>query len=212
MSRKLVHLISQAEIISTLKRLAVEIDRDYQDHSLVLVGILKGSFIFLADLVRELQIPIGNIEFIRLSSYGSSKVSSGQAKITMSPPPEAIAGQDVVLIEDIVDTGITTDTALRYLKNFQPASLRLCTLLDKPARRQVPVKIDYLGLTVEDRFIVGYGIDFDQKYRQLPDICYLEEEHHSGTSESPNHSLYQGSSANNELELTALKHSGKSKS
>ncbi|MGB5712176.1 MAG: hypoxanthine phosphoribosyltransferase, partial [Waterburya sp.] len=176
MNNNLIHLISQAEIVSTLKRLALELDRDYQDHSLVLVGILKGSFIFLADLVRELQIPINNIEFIRLSSYGSSMVSSGQAKITMSPPAKAIAGQDVLLIEDIVDTGTTTDTALRYLQNFQPASLRLCTLLDKPARRQVPVKIDYLGFTVEDRFIVGYGIDFDQKYRQLKDICYLDAE------------------------------------
>ena len=86
-----------------------------------------------------------------------------------------IAGKDIVLVEDIVDTGITTDTALRYIQNYQPTSLRLCTLLDKPVRRQVPVKIDYVGFTVEDLFIVGYGIDFDQKYRQLPDIYYLEE-------------------------------------
>jgi hypoxanthine phosphoribosyltransferase len=179
MSRNLVHLISQAEIVSTVRRLALELDRDYQDRSLVLVGILKGSFIFLADLVRELDIPIENIEFLRLSSYGSSMVSSGQAKITTSPPPEAIARKDIVLVEDIVDTGITTDTALRYLQNFQPASLRLCALLDKPVRRQVPVKIDYLGFTVMALFIVGYGIDFDQKYRQLPDIYYLEEEEQS---------------------------------
>ncbi|MDJ0535887.1 MAG: hypoxanthine phosphoribosyltransferase [Xenococcaceae cyanobacterium MO_207.B15] len=184
MTRNLVHLISQAEIVSNLKRMAVEIDQDYQDRSVVLVGILKGSFIFLADLVRELHIPLENIEFIRLSSYGSSMVSSGQAKITMSPPREAIAGKDVVLIEDIVDTGITTDTALRYLQNYQPASLRLCALLDKPLRRQVSVKIDYLGFTVEDRFIVGYGIDFDEQYRQLSDICYLEEDRLSRNSEN----------------------------
>ena len=137
---------------------------------------MKGSFIFLADLVREVQIPLENIEFIRLSSYGSSMVSSGQAKITMTPPAEAIAGKDVILVEDIVDTGITTNTALEYLQNYHPASLRLCALLDKPAHRQVPIKIDYLGFTVEDRFIVGYGIDFDEKYRQLRDICYLEED------------------------------------
>ena len=176
MSRNLVHLISQVEIASALKQMAVEIEQDYQNRSIVFIGILKGSFIFLADLVREVQIPLENIEFIRLSSYGSSMVSSGQAKITMTPPSEAISGKDVILVEDIVDTGITTNTALQYLQNYQPASLRLCALLDKPAHRQVPIKIDYLGFTVEDRFIVGYGIDFDEKYRQLPDICYLEED------------------------------------
>ncbi|MBE9044956.1 hypothetical protein IQ255_11155 [Pleurocapsales cyanobacterium LEGE 10410] len=113
------------------------------------------------------------MEFLRLSSYGSSTVSSGKAKIIMSPPSKAIAGKDVVLVEDIVDTGITTDTALKYLRDFQPASLKLCALLDKPSRRRVPVTINYLGFEVEDLFIVGYGIDFDQKYRQLPDIYHL---------------------------------------
>ncbi len=184
MNRNLVHLISEAEISDTVKRLALEINRDYQNRSLVLVGILKGSFIFLADLVRQIDIPIDNIEFIRLSSYGSSTVSSGQAKITMSPPTQAITGKHILLVEDVVDTGITTDTALRYLQNLQPASLRLCSLLDKPIRRQIAVKIDYLGLEVEDLFIVGYGIDFDQKYRQLADIYYLEEEKQSKNSEA----------------------------
>ena len=175
MSNKIIHLISHTEILSTVKGLALELDRDYQARPLVLVGILKGSFIFLADLVREIHRPINNIEFIRLSSYGQSMGSSGQAEITMSPPPQSITNQHVVVIEDIVDTGITTDTALRYLQDYHPASLKLCSLLDKPARRQIPIKIDYLGFTVEDKFIVGYGIDFDQKYRQLRDICYLED-------------------------------------
>ena len=197
MNRNLVHLISQAEIVSTVRRLAVEIDRDYQDCSLVLVGILKGSFIFLADLVREIKIPIANIEFLRLSSYGSSMVSSGEAKITMNLPPKEIAGKDIIVVEDLVDTGITTDTALRYLQNYQPSSLKLCALLDKPARRQVPVKIDYLGSTVEDLFIVGYGIDFDQQYRQLPDIYYLEEEPQSETTEKANYPMHQGIAAKN---------------
>lgn len=176
MSKNLIHLISSAEIASKVQELAVAINRDYQNCSLVMVGILKGSFIFLADLVRELDTSLTNIEFMRLSSYGSSMSSSGEAKIIMSPSIKAIAGQDVLLIEDIVDTGITTDTARRYLENLQPASLRLCALLDKPSRRQVPVIIDYLGFEVEDLFIVGYGIDFDQKYRQLADIYYLETE------------------------------------
>ena len=205
MNRNLVHLISQAEIVRIVSRLAVEIDRDYQDRSLVLVGILKGSFIFLADLVREIKSPIANIEFLRLSSYGSSTISSGEAKITMNLPAKArreadlfeIVGKDIIVVEDLVDTGITTDTALRYLQNYQPASLRLCALLDKPARRQVPVKIDYLGSTVRDLFIVGYGIDFDQKYRQLPDIYYLEEEQQGETAEPPNYPMHQGIAAKN---------------
>ncbi len=137
MSSNLVHLISRAEIFSTVRRLALEIERDHQGSSLVMIGILKGSFIFLADLVRQIDIPIENIEFLRLSSYGSSMVSSGVATITMSLSEKArreadlfeIAGKEIVLVEDIVDTGITTDTALRYLQNYQPASLRLCTLL-----------------------------------------------------------------------------------
>ncbi len=176
MSRNLIHSISQAEIVNRIGELAREIERDYPNHSLVMMGILKGSFIFLADLVRELKTPIENIEFLRLSSYGSSTVSLGHATITMSPLPEAIAQKHIILIEDIVDTGITTNTALQYLHKYQPASLKLCALLDKPARRQIPVKIDYLGFTVQDLFIVGYGIDFDQKYRQFPDIYYLEAE------------------------------------
>ena len=197
MNKNLVNLISQAEIVRIVRRLAVEIDRDYQDRSLVLVGILKGSFIFLADLVREIKIPIANIEFLRLSSYGSSTISSGEAKITMNLPAKALAGKDIIVVEDLVDTGITTDTALRYLQNYQPASMRLCALLDKPARRQVPVKIDYLGSTVRDLFIVGYGIDFDQKYRQLPDIYYLEEEQQGETAEPPNYPMHQGIAAKN---------------
>ncbi len=195
----MIHLISQAEIVSTVRRLARELDRDYQDRSLVLVGILKGSFIFLADLVRELNIPIENIEFMRLSSYGSSTVSSGKATIAMSPPAKAIAGKDIVVVEDIVDTGITTDTALRYLQNFQPASVKLCALLDKPARRQVSVQIDYLGFTVMDLFIVGYGIDFDQKYRQLPDIYYLEAEDRTQNTENTNNPENPEISAKNQL-------------
>lgn len=176
MSKKLINLISKAEIATTVKRLASELDRDYQNRSLVLVGVLKGSFVFLADLIREVNIPIANIEFLRLSSYDSSMVSSGEAKNMMSIPAKAIAQKDIVIVEDIIDTGITTNTAIEYLQNFHPASLKLCALLDKPSRRQVPVAIDYLGFTIEDRFVVGYGIDFDQQYRQLPNICYLKEE------------------------------------
>jgi hypoxanthine phosphoribosyltransferase len=115
------------------------------------------------------------VEFLRLSSYGDTTVSAGHATVSMGLSPEASTNQRVVVVEDIVDTGLTTDTALRYVQRYQPASLQLCTLLDKPARRQVPVPIDYLGHTVPDRFIVGYGIDFAQQYRQLPAIYTLED-------------------------------------
>lgn len=175
MERKLIQLISQDEITATVSRLAQQLDRDYENRSLILVGILKGCFIFLSDLVRNMKTPIMSIEFMRVSSYGSSTVSSEQASVIVELPKEVVTGQDIVVVEDIVDTGITTATVLNYLKSYEPSSVKLCTLLNKPARRQVPITIDYLGLTVGDRFVVGYGIDFDQKYRQLPAIYALEE-------------------------------------
>lgn len=175
MEKKLICLISPEEIATIVRRVAQELDRDYENRSPVLVGMLKGAFVYLADLIRHMQTPIRNLEFIRLSSYGASTVSSGRALVVTGLPKGTVTGQDVILIEDIVDTGITTRAALRYLRRDQPASLRLCTLLDKPGRRRVPVTIDYLGQTVPDRFVVGYGIDFDQQYRQLPAIYTLEE-------------------------------------
>lgn len=173
---KLVPLISQREIAAAVQRLAGELDRDYGHGSPTVVGILRGCFIFLADLVRQMQTPLHSIEFLRLSSYGSGTVSSGRARVVMGPDGVgAVAGRDVIVVEDIVDTGITTSAALRYLGRRQPASLRLCALLDKPSRRQVPVTIDYLGFTVPDRFLVGYGTDLDQQYRQLPAVYTLEQ-------------------------------------
>jgi hypoxanthine phosphoribosyltransferase len=172
---KLVPLISQQEIAAAVQRLAGELDRDYGHGSPTVVGILRGCFIFLADLVRQMDTPLHSIEFLRLSSYGAGTVSSGRARVVMGLPPQAVAGRDVIVVEDIVDTGITTNAALRYLGRRQPASLRLCALLDKPSRRQVPVTIDYLGFTVPDRFLVGYGTDLDQRYRQLPAIYTLEQ-------------------------------------
>jgi hypoxanthine phosphoribosyltransferase len=166
-------LIPRAEIAAIVRRLAAEITRDYRDKNPILLGILKGSFIFLADLARKLDFPL-EIEFIRLSSYGSGQQSSGSVKVTQGLRLN-ISGQHVLVIEDIVDTGITLAFLLGYLKKKKPASVRLCALLDKPSRRRVPVKIDYQGLTVPDKFLVGYGLDFDEKYRNLPDICALEK-------------------------------------
>jgi hypoxanthine phosphoribosyltransferase len=166
-------LISREEIAKSVVRLASEIKRDYQGRQPLLIGVLKGSFVFMADLIRHLDLPL-EIDFIKLSSYGAGKESSGKVKVVQGLKTP-IKGRDVLVVEDIVDTGITISFLLNYLKKKKPASLRLCALTDKSSRRQVPVSIDYLGFTVPDKFIVGYGIDFDEKFRYLPDICFVED-------------------------------------
>jgi hypoxanthine phosphoribosyltransferase len=173
MEQNLSLLISRQDIEAAVKRLAQELDRDYGDRSPIIIGILKGAAIFLADLIRYMNTPIRRVELIRLSSYGSSTVSSGDVKMVLDIAPGAITGEDVILVEDIVDTGLSITKAMAALQTYHPASIKLCSLLDKPDRRKVPVTIDYLGITVPDRFIVGYGIDFDEQYRQLPDICTI---------------------------------------
>lgn len=175
MDKQLVPLISQIEIETTVQQLARELDRDYQNCSPIVIGVLKGSFIFLADLIRQMQTPIRNVELIRLSSYGCSTTSSGDVKILMGLSEGIMNNQDVILVEDIVDTGLSTTKAIEILKTHNPSSLKLCALLDKPSRRKVPVQIDYLGIEIPDRFIVGYGIDMDERYRQLPAIYSIEE-------------------------------------
>jgi hypoxanthine phosphoribosyltransferase len=167
-------LLSKAEIATAVKRLAAEIKKDYQDKHPLLVGILKGSFVFLADLVRLLDFPL-EVEFIQLSSYGRGRSTPGKLKVVQGLR-SSIEGRDVIVIEDIVDTGHTIAFLMDYLRKKKPASLKLCALTDKPSRRQVPVNIDYLGFTVPDKFIVGYGIDWDEKFRHLPDICFIEVE------------------------------------
>ncbi len=170
---KLRVLFSRGEIEATVKKLADEIRKDYQAKHPLLIGILKGSFMFMADLIRHLDFPL-ELEFIRLSSYGRGRESSGKVKVVQglhSP----IKAREVLVIEDIVDTGLTISFLLDYLQKKQPASLKLCALTDKPSRRQVPINIDYLGFTVPDKFLVGYGLDWDEKFRNLPDICILEE-------------------------------------
>ena len=167
-------LFRREEIEATVERLAAEIKEDYQGKHPLLIGILKGSFMFMADLIRFLDFPL-EVEFIRLSSYGRGRSTPGEIKVVQglrSP----IKGRDVLVIEDIVDTGLTISFLLDYLRKRKPASLKLCALTDKPSQRQVPVTIDYLGFTVPNKFIVGYGIDWDEKFRYLPDICFVEVE------------------------------------
>jgi hypoxanthine phosphoribosyltransferase len=166
-------LISRDEIAKAVTRLASEIKRDYQGKQPLLIGILKGSFVFMADLIRQIDLPL-EVEFIKLSSYGSARESSGKVRVVQGLKT-LIKGRDVLVVEDIVDTGITTSFLLDYLRKKKPASLKLCALTDKPSRHKVPVSIDYLGFTVPNKFIVGYGIDFDERFRSLPDIYTLED-------------------------------------
>jgi hypoxanthine phosphoribosyltransferase len=165
-------LISRNEIAKAVNRLALEIQRDYQGKQPLLIGVLKGSFLFMADLIRQLDLPL-ELDFVRLSSYGAARESSGKVRIIQGVKTP-VKGRDILVIEDIVDTGITISFLLGYLKKKQPASLKLCTLTDKPSRRRVPVPIDYRGFTVPNKFIVGYGLDFNQRFRNLPHIYALE--------------------------------------
>ena len=166
-------LISREEIDSAVKRLAADIRQDFHDKNPLVIGILKGSFVFLADLVRALDFP-HEVEFVRLSSYGSGSTSTGQ--ITMIHDLHVpIEGRHVLVVEDIVDTGNSVAFLMNYLSGKNPASLKLCALTDKPSRRQVDVQIDYRGFIVPNRFLVGYGLDYNEKYRNLPDNCTLRE-------------------------------------
>jgi len=171
---KLGILFTSEEIAATVSKLAAEIRQDYLTKHPILIGVLKGSFMFMADLIRLLDFPL-EVEFIRLSSYGGGRKSSGKIKVVQGLRSE-VRGRNVLVIEDIVDTGLTISFLLDYLGKKKPASLKLCALTDKPSRRQTPVTIDYCGLTVPDKFIVGYGLDWDERFRNLPDICVLENE------------------------------------
>jgi hypoxanthine phosphoribosyltransferase len=165
---KLKLLFSKKEIAEQVARLARQISTDYGGKKVVLVGVLKGAFVFLADLVRQLTIP-AEIEFMRIASYGSKKESSGEilVKKDVEVPLE---GKDVLIVEDIVDTGLSLKFLEDHLRAHHPASLRVCALVDKKARREVEVQVDYTGFEMADGFIVGYGIDFNEQYRALPEI------------------------------------------
>jgi hypoxanthine phosphoribosyltransferase len=165
-------LITRQQINKALDRLSAEIRRDYEGKNPLLIGILKGSFVFMADLVRKLNMPL-EVDFICLSSYGASTESSGKVRV-MTKLSSPLAGRHVIAVDDIIDTGLTTAYLIRYLKRKKAASVKLCALTEKPSRRKTDVSIDYLGFTVPDKFIVGYGIDWDQKYRYLPAIYYIE--------------------------------------
>jgi hypoxanthine phosphoribosyltransferase len=167
-------LFSRAQIEAQVRRLAAEISRDYgQGEELLVIGVLKGSFLFLADLVRELSVPV-MVDFVRLASYGSETRSSGIVEIRQDLEIP-IAGRHVLVVEDIVDSGNTLETLYHRLLLRNPASLRVCALVDKRGRREVNIRADYVGMTIEEGFVVGYGLDYDERYRHLPAIYLLEE-------------------------------------
>ncbi len=167
-------LVDREQIAETVARIASEITRDYQKRQPLLIGVLKGSFIFMADLVRQLKLINIETDFVQVASYYADKESSG--KITLiQDVHKSITGRDVLVIEDIVDTGLSISFLLAHLKKKNPASLKLCALTEKPSQRQVAVSIDYLGFTLPNNFVVGYGLDLNEKYRCLPDIYSVEK-------------------------------------
>jgi len=164
-------LISRAEIAATVAALGQRISADYAGREVLVVGVLTGAFIFTADLVRSLDLPL-SVDFIRVASYGGATSSSGQ--ITLSKDLECqVTGCHLLLVEDIVDTGRTLAWLTAHLLARNPASLKVCTLIDKRERREVAVSVDYSGFQVAEGFLVGYGLDCGDRYRQLPDLCCL---------------------------------------
>jgi len=174
MADTLKKLFDKDEIRSAVKRLAEAITRDFDDEELVLVSVLKGSFMFISDLMREIRNPVV-VDFIRASSYGSGTTTSGQVTLTKDLETD-IAGRNVIIIEDIIDSGLTLTAIRELLLARKPRSLKICALVDKRARRKVEIEGDYVGFSIEDGFIVGYGVDYAERYRNLPAIYVVEQE------------------------------------
>jgi len=166
-------LISAEQIQARVQELAAEIDRDHPKGPVYLIAILKGACFFLADLARAMKTPT-RIEFVGISSYGKGKTSSGEVKLTKDLDA-SIEGYDVVVVEDIVDSGVTLSYLIKIFAQRKPRSLRIATLLDKPERRQRQVDVNYVGFKIPDEFVVGYGLDYAEDYRNLKDVCVLSE-------------------------------------
>ena len=161
-------MLSEEEINARIAELGEQISRDYEGKEIFLICILKGASFFACELAKRITVPV-NIDFMKVSSYGGGTVSSGQVSIKMDVS-ESIAGKDVLIVEDIIDSGNTLNLLPKILMERGPKSIRLCALLDKPDRREVDVKMNYVGFRIPDKFVVGYGLDYDQRYRNLPYI------------------------------------------
>ena len=166
-------LLSERKLQATITRLGKQISKDYEGKNLLLVSILKGAVVTMADLMRAITIPCA-IDFMVVSSYGAGTSTSGTVKI-IKDLDIPLSEYDVLIVEDILDSGVTLSNLIEILGTRNPRSIKICTLLDKPARRKAPVKADYIGIEVEDEFVVGYGLDYAEKYRNLPYVGILKE-------------------------------------
>ncbi len=166
-------LLTEEEINQKVKSLGVQLTEDYRDKNPLLVGVLRGCVTFMADLMREIEVPV-ELDFLSVASYGQSAFTSGVVRV-LKDLSEDVDGRHVILIEDIVDSGLTLNYLINYLNGRNPASIATCVLLDKPYRREVDVKADYVGFEVPDKFLVGYGLDYAQKYRNLPYVATLKD-------------------------------------
>ncbi|MCI9662347.1 MAG: hypoxanthine phosphoribosyltransferase [Lachnospiraceae bacterium] len=174
MAERVKVLLTEEEVDARIQAIGDQISRDYEGRQVHLVCVLKGGSFFMCELAKRIRVPV-SLDFMSVSSYGSETKSSGVVKI-VKDLDETLAGKDVIVVEDIVDSGRTLSYLMEMLKDRKPASLRLCTLLDKPERRVVDVHVDYTGFEIPDEFVVGYGLDYDQKYRNLPYIGIVEFE------------------------------------
>lgn len=174
-------LLDADTISARVVELGAQLAADYAGREPVLVSVLKGSIVFLADLIRATDLLL-SVDLMEVSSYGSGTESSGQVRI-LKDLSKSIDGREVVVVEDIIDTGLTLNYLLRYLGEREPASIRVCCLLDKPARRLAEIEIDYRGFTIPDRFVIGYGLDYDERYRNLPYIGVLRPSVYAGPAE-----------------------------
>ncbi|MGE5677140.1 MAG: hypoxanthine phosphoribosyltransferase [Pseudomonadota bacterium] len=167
-------MISEEEIAKRVKELGKQLTEDYKGSDLMIVGILKGCMLFLSDLVREIKLPL-TMDFMVVSSYGSATKSSGVVRIIKDLERD-IQGKDILIVEDIVDTGLTLSYLIENLKSRNPKSVKVCSLLDKPDRRKSNVDIEYTGFVIPDEFVIGYGLDYAEVYRNLPYVCVLKPE------------------------------------
>lgn len=169
---KLKTLISKDDLRDRIKALGAEISKDYEGKTVCVICVLKGGVMFMVDLAKEMTVPV-TMDFMAVSSYGNETSSTGVVKI-VKDLDESIEGKDVIIVEDIIDSGRTLSYLVQILKDRSPNSLKICTLLDKPERRVVEVEVDYVGFSIPDEFVVGYGLDYQQLYRNLPYIAVVE--------------------------------------
>ena len=170
-------LVSKEDIDAAVKRIGAQISEDYKGKNLLLIGVLKGGFVFMADLIRAIDIPL-QIDFIAVSSYGASTKSSGVVKL-IKDIDVAINDKHVIIVEDIVDTGLTLKYLRELFETRNPLSVKICSIFDKPSRRVTEIVPEYCGITIPNEYVIGYGLDFDGILRNLPDLCIFKEEYYT---------------------------------